>query len=234
MQPPFSLSPAVWNCILTVLTFVYVFSLVAILDFLVTKKGLPPDISRKITHIGAGSLVLFWGLYADGHWTQYLNVSVYVVWIVLLSLKGLTADENDDAVKTMTRTGDRRELLRGPLYFVIVGTICGTLYYKAFPGIVAMAMLTWGDGMAPIIGSRFGKMKYRILSNKSVEGSLAMLVMSFLAALAFVQLLNPATFNVQKIAILAVAATLAEAVSPPDLDNFAIPIVVIGVNMLLG
>ena len=52
-----SVSPLLGNLIATALTFVYVFGLVALLNLCVTKFGLPQDISRKITHIGAGSLI---------------------------------------------------------------------------------------------------------------------------------------------------------------------------------
>ncbi|MFH7025365.1 MAG: diacylglycerol/polyprenol kinase family protein [Heteroscytonema crispum UTEX LB 1556] len=220
-------SPFVGNLIVTALTFVYVFGLVALMNFCVTRFGLPQDISRKITHIGAGSLIGFLPLYSDLHWSKYLNVAIFIVWIALLIQKGLFASEDDEAVKTMTRTGDRGELLKGPLYFVIVGSICGTLFYKSFAGIVAMSTLGWGDGIAPIIGSRYGKLKYQILSNKSLEGSIAMFIFAFLASVFFVWLILPSELNISRILLLALVATLAEACSPKEVDNIFCPIMVI-------
>ncbi|MDY6899918.1 MAG: phosphatidate cytidylyltransferase, partial [Cyanobacteriota bacterium] len=169
------MNPFIQNIIVTALTFIYVFGLVAVMNFCVSRLNLPQDISRKLTHIGAGSLIGFLPLYNDLHWSKYLNVTIFVVWIILLIQKGLFADDEDEAVKTMTRNGDKSELLKGPLYFVIVATICGTLFYKNFPGIMAIATLGWGDGIAPIVGSRYGRLKYEVLSSKSVEGSLSML-----------------------------------------------------------
>ena len=151
------LSPFIQNLIVTALTFIYVFGLVAVMNLCVTRFNLPQDISRKLTHIGAGSLIGFLRLYNDLHWSKYLNVTIFVVWIILLIQKGLFASDDDEAVKTMTRNGDKSELLKGPLYFVIVATICGTLFYKTFPGIMAIATLGWGDGIAPIDRSRYGK-----------------------------------------------------------------------------
>lgn len=52
-------SPLVGNLLATVLTFIYVFGLVALMNVCVTRFGLPQDISRKITHIGAGSIIVF-------------------------------------------------------------------------------------------------------------------------------------------------------------------------------
>lgn len=223
----FSHDPLINNVVVTIFTFIYVFGLVALMDYFVKNHGLPQDISRKITHIGAGSLIAFWALYTDGDGTEYLNISVLVLWMFLLVMKGLFADPNDEAVMTMTRTGDRKELLRGPLYFVIVSIICGTVLYKNFAGIMAMAALGWGDGLAPLIGTRYGKMKYKILSQKSVEGSLTVLLASFLAGCLFVWLLAPDQFNLTRILIFSVAATIAEGISPKELDNFFIPASVI-------
>jgi len=224
----FGLSPLYNNLLAALLTIVYVFSLVALMEVCVTRFGLARDLSRKITHIGAGMIIAFLPLFDDTHWSKYLNVSIFVIWIFLLVQKGLFADVNDEAVKTMTRTGDRRELLKGPLYFVIVATICGTLFYKTFEGVLAMAILGWGDGMAPVIGSRYGKIKYKILSQKSLEGSLTMFASAFIASLLLIQFIIPQEYNFNRILILSAIATVAEGISPKELDNFTIPIAVIG------
>lgn len=221
------MNPLLQNLIVTTLTFIYVFGLVAILNFCVTKFKLPQDISRKITHIGAGSLIGFLALYNDSHWSKYLNVTIFVVWIILLIQKGLFASDDDEAVKTMTRNGDKSELLKGPLYFVIVATICGTLFYKTFPGIMVIATLGWGDGIAPIVGSRYGRLKYEVLSSKSVEGSISMFIAAFAASIFFVWLIIPSELNIIRILILSAIATVVEACSPKEIDNLLIPTAVI-------
>ena len=231
---PFFSLPVVWhNALVTLLTFVYVFSVPPLMDYLVTNHNLPRDISRKITHICAGSAIMFLPLYIGGDWSHFLNITVFAVWTILLIQKGLFAADDDQAVKTMTRTGDKRELLKGTLYFVIVAMICGTLYYKQPAGVMAMAMLGWGDGLAPIIGTRYGKIKYHILSDKSVEGSLAFLAGSLCAGLFFVHLIVPESFDATKIIIIALIATVVEGVSPKEVDNLTIPVAVIAASYLL-
>lgn len=221
------------NALVALLTFVYVFSVPPLMDFFVSRHGLPRDISRKITHISAGSVIIFLPLFRDGDWTQYLNVAIFVVWAILLVQKGLFAAEDDQAVKTMTRTGDRRELLRGTLYFVVVATLCGTLYYKQFEGVLAMAVLGWGDGLAPIIGTRLGRLKYQVLSPKSVEGSLAFFAGSVAAGLFFVHLIVPEAYDPAKIVLIALIATVVEGVCPREVDNIAIPVAVIAAASFL-
>lgn len=234
IAPTFFNLPVVWhNVLVMLLTFAYVFSVPPLMDWLVTNHGLPRDISRKITHICAGSVIIFLPLFRDGDWSHYLNITVFAVWTVLLIQKGLFAADDDQAVKTMTRTGDKRELLKGTLYFVIVAMICGTLYYKQFAGVLAMAVLGWGDGLAPIVGTRMGKMKYKVLSDKSVEGSLAFLVGSLLASLFFVWLIVPLAYDPVKIAMIVVAATIIEGISPKEVDNILIPVAVIALAAVL-
>jgi phytol kinase len=234
MTETFFSLPVVWhNALVTLMTFVYVFSVPPLMDYLVTNHSLPRDISRKITHICAGSAIVFLPLFIDGDWSHYLNITVFAVWTVLLIQKGLFAADDDQAVKTMTRTGDKKELLKGTLYFVIVAMICGTVYYKQPAGVMAMAMLGWGDGLAPIIGTRYGKMKYHILSDKSVEGSLAFLAGSVLAGLFFVHLIVPESFDAGKIIVIALIATIVEGVSPKEVDNLTIPFAVIAASAVL-
>ena len=229
----FSLSVPWHNALMTLLTFIYVFSVPPLMDYMVTNHGLPRDISRKITHICACSVIAFLPLFQDGDWSRYLNITVFAVWTILLVQKGLFAADDDQAVKTMTRTGDKHELLKGPLSFVIVAMICGTLYYKQFPGVLAMAALGWGDGLAPIIGTRFGKMKYNVFSPKSVEGSLAFLAGSVFAGLFFVWLIVPGSFDPGRIIMIAVIATIVEGLSPREVDNILIPATVIGLSYIL-
>lgn len=234
IAPAFFDLPLAWhNALVMLFTFVYVFSVPPLMDWLVTNHGLPRDISRKITHICAGSVIIFLPLFREGDWSHYLNITVFAVWTVLLIQKGLFAADDDQAVKTMTRTGDKRELLKGTLYFVIVAMICGTLYYKQFAGVLAMAVLGWGDGLAPIVGTRMGKMKYKVLSEKSVEGSLAFLAGSLLASLFFVWLIVPAAYDPVKIAMIVVAATIIEGISPKEVDNILIPVAVIALAAVL-
>ena len=226
--------PVLWhNALVTLMTFVYVFSVPPLMDYLVTNHALPRDISRKITHICAGSAIIFLPLFIDQGRSHFLNITVFAVWTILLIQKGLFAAEDDQAVKTMTRTGDKRELLKGTLYFVIVAIICGTVYYKQFAGVLAMAILGWGDGLAPIIGTRYGKLKYRVLSDKSVEGSLAFLLGSIFAGLFFVKLIAPESFDAGKIIAIAVIATIVEGVSPKEVDNITIPLAVIAAARFL-
>ena len=215
------MDPLYQNLLVTVLGLVYVFSIVGIMDFAV-KKGFPQDISRKIVHIAAGSWLIFWPLYDQSHWSKYLNITPAFIWTVLLLIKGFTAKTDDKAVKTMTRTGDKKELLKGPLFFTLVMNIMGTVYFYSAGAITSMSFLGWGDGLAPVFGKRFGKHKFTFLAEKSLEGSIAFLVFGLSSAI-LLNLLFFGRIDIMLLIICAGVTTLIEALSPKDMDNILIP-----------
>ncbi len=231
MIPPYNLNPLIWNSICTVIVFIYIMSVIKFMDFLVS-KGFPQDISRKIVHIAAGSWVIFWPLYYGGHWSYTFNIAVALLWTILFLVKGFTATPEDTAVKTMTRTGNPKELLKGPLFFTLVMDVLGVFFFMKYSAVVTMAILGWGDGLAPVFGKYYGKRKYRLLGNeKSVEGSLGMFIFGIIGSLILVSIINPIggpaglIAMISDIVLIAFIATIVEALSPADIDNLLIPIV---------
>ncbi|MFH0733918.1 MAG: phosphatidate cytidylyltransferase [bacterium] len=219
-----------FNIIIAVLSLVYVFGVVFIMDKFV-KKGFPQDISRKIIHIAAGSWLFFWLFYDNSTWTKYLNILPGLVWFVLLIIKGFWADENDEAVKTMTRTGNKKELLKGPLYFTIIMSFLGTFFYRQEIAVISMGILGWGDGLAPIIGKKFGTIKYKVFVEKSLQGSISFFIFGFLGAVLLLSVLHM-KIDLSLILLCCVITTIIEAISPKDLDNLLIPIVCILIYFL--
>lgn len=226
------MSPLLYNSIITIITLIYVFGVVFFMDVLV-KKGFPQDLSRKIIHVAAGSWLVFWLLFDSLHWSKYFNILPAFIWTILLIQKGFFAKENDQAVKTMTRNGDRKELIKGPLYFTLVMNIMGTVFYGKTEAIIAMGFLTWGDGLAPVIGTRFGKHPFKILSIKTLEGSFTFLLAGLFGSILFLQIFGM-QINFQFLIICGIALTIVEAASPKDLDNLFIPIVAIVLYKLLA
>ena len=80
-------------------------------------------------------------------------------------------------------------------------------------GILAMGL---GDGIAAIVGMRWGRIR---LGGKTLEGSFAMLAAVFLVFLIIGRKGPSAAI------VAAVAATLAELLSPGGLDNVSVPVV---------
>lgn len=219
------MSPLVYNTIVAFISVLYVFAVVAIMDRFV-KSGFPQDVSRKIVHIAAGSWIMFWLFYDNSHWSKYFNIAPAFIWSILLLQKGFFAKPDDEAVKTMTRNNDRKELLKGPFYFTLVMNLMGTLFYNTTLAVTAMSFLGWGDGTAPVVGKKYGKHKYKLLAEKSIEGSLAFFVFGLGAGILFSYLVF-GSFRIYQLLITGIVTTIVEALSPKDIDNILIPLAVI-------
>lgn len=118
---------------------------------------------------------------------------------------------------TILRVAKRDEDERGFVYFFI-GIII-TLYLFQFNMAIANAailILLFGDSASTLIGRRFGKIKLPFQPRKTLEGSLAFLVVGFLVSLTQLPFI-PAFIG-------ALAGTLTEAYSPID-DNVPIPLI---------
>lgn len=237
--------PLVWNIIICVIaSLVYIQGVIILMGKLVDSGKLSSDLSRKVVHIAAGSILWTW-LFIDTSdgWSWLLNIAIPLLFFLTFLVKGFKADSEDKDVKTMTRTGDPKELLRGPLYFTIVMMVAGTVFYGTYAGMLMLAIVGWGDGIAPYIGQRFGKHTYKTLGReKTIEGSIGVFLFSIIGALIFLILLGflggagtadpllvepgvDMTMIIIIIIILGLVATVVEAVSPADIDNLLIPAV---------
>jgi phytol kinase len=126
-------------------------------------------------------------------------------------------------------TGRRGNL--GTIYFPITFTILTWLLWGHQPLLVAALMpMTWGDALAAIVGQRVGRHTFSVLgSTRSLEGSLTMLVVAWVATMLPLLLLSGSPFpgwsGVLVALVVAAVATLVEAVSPWGIDNLTVPAV---------
>ncbi|KAH8941238.1 hypothetical protein BDL97_14G027100 [Sphagnum fallax] len=97
---------------------------------------------------------------------------------------GLGLLKNDALVKAISREGDKRELLKGPLYYAISITVATVCFWRNSPvGAVAVANLCAGDGFADIVGRNYGTEKLPYNHSKSYIGSLAFFAAASLASM---------------------------------------------------
>lgn len=104
-----------------------------------------------------------------------------------------------------------------------------TLTYSPLLCVVAVAVLGFGDPAAAIVGRRFGRIRLR--HGRSLEGTLAFVVVATLAAVFFVQWLPvaPAAGLAWPVALAAaIAGATAELFSRRVDDNLAIPLAAMG------
>ncbi|KAB5520592.1 hypothetical protein DKX38_024911 [Salix brachista] len=151
------------------------------------KHGLDQKLNRKLVHISIGLVfMLCWPMFSSGHRGALLAAFIPGLNIIKMLLIGSGMWKDEATVKSMSRFGDRRELLKGPLYYALTITVACAIYWRTSPvAIAAICNLCAGDGIADIVGRRLGSQKIPYNRNKSIAGSVAMALAGFLASLAF-------------------------------------------------
>src|SRR5512138_1124947 len=154
-------------------------------DFLAHHGWISSALSRKIIHIGTGPLfVISCLLFRDTPAARFLAALIPLAITVQFALVGLGLWRDPSAVEAMSRTGDRREILRGPLYYGIAFVLLTVLFWKESPiGIIALMLLCGGDGLADVIGKRLGTVRLPWSRMKSWAGTFAMFAGGWLLSL---------------------------------------------------
>jgi len=215
------------------ITFAVALAWLRINDFAAHRGWIGSRLSRKLIHIGTGPLfVLCWLLFTSAPASRYLAALVPLLFTLQFVLIGLGIVKDEASVRAMSRTGDRREILKGPVYYGLVFVVMTVLYWLESPiGMVALMLMCGGDGLADITGRRFGKHKLPWNAGKSWAGSLGMLVggwiLAFLILWIFVSNgVFPGSIAdyVLALSVIALAGTIVESLPLKDMDNITVTI----------
>ena len=205
---------------------------VELVKLLSNRKLLSVIARRKIMHICTGPIFLFtWPLFSSSKSGRIAASLVPVAMTLKFFLIGLGIIHDEDAIHSMSRTGDRRELLRGPTLYGTVFVLATYLFWMDIRAVIALGCLCFGDGFAEIIGRKFGKIKLPWSNDKSWAGSLGFVVASctLTSLLATVVMAhNPAMKMIRNSALFprllfsSLAAAAVESLPLADVDNVTI------------
>ena len=223
----------------TLLTFAAAVLFLRLMDFLAHRGVVESRLSRKFIHIGTGPIfVLCWLMYPDVPISRWLAALVPLVITTQFVLVGTGLIRDEAAVKAMSRTGDRREILRGPLFYGIVFVAITLIYWKdSLAGIPALMMMCGGDGIADIVGRRLPSPKIPWSREKTLAGSLSVLAGGWLLTVFVLAvyvwmgaLSGPIARFFLPVTWIALGATLVESLPFRDVDNLTVTIV----SVLIG
>jgi len=199
---------------------------------------------RKLIHITiAPVFVISWLLYSSAPEAQYLASMVPLLNIVNITANGVGLLKDESFVQSQSRTGSARELLGGPLFYTVAVFVVTACFWRtSLTSYLAVGILAGGDGMAEIIGRRFGKHKLPYNRNKTVEGSVAMFIFGSLFVIGLVSLFGYFGFKLVGISghlvypsIFSISAMCAFVESLPLTnkidDNLAVPFSAITLGM---
>jgi phytol kinase len=179
---------------------------------------LNPEQTRKIVHIGTGNVMLIAWL---------LNLPAWVG-ICSAVLAGATALVSYYLPILPGVNSVSRKSLGTFFYAVSIGVTIAIFWPKNQPyyATIGILIMAWGDGLAAIVGTRWGKHPYRIFGNrKSWEGTLTMFVVSYtIAAIILTSVIGISSIPFIAAFPIALLAITCESISQFGLDNLTVPI----------
>uniref|UniRef100_A0A803NWP4 phytol kinase n=1 Tax=Cannabis sativa TaxID=3483 RepID=A0A803NWP4_CANSA len=139
-------------------------------------RGLPivagADLTQDAVAVAA-VLAGAYGLNSTSTNARYFASLVPMVNCLRLLVHGFSLVKDDGLIKSVTRHGNPEELLRGPLYYVIVLILCALVFWRESPvAVISLSMMCGGDGVADIMGRRFGSAKIPYNPDKSLDAVL--------------------------------------------------------------
>lgn len=228
------------NWIALIVTFAAALIWLRLMDFFAHRGWIESRLSRKLIHIGTGPIfVLCWLLFDDASAARWMAALVPLAITVHFALIGLGVIKDEASVKGMSRSGDPKEILRGPLFYGIAFVAMTLLFWKDAPtGIVALMVLAGGDGIADLVGRHIKSARLPWSREKTVMGSLAVfvggwvfsaLVVSIFVYTGVFEFASPSVYLLS-IFWISLAGMLVESLPYKDMDNLTVTII----SALLG
>ncbi|RIK51002.1 MAG: phosphatidate cytidylyltransferase [Chloroflexi bacterium] len=218
------------NYIALALTFAIALGFLRLMDFFAHRGWIESKLSRKLIHIGTGPIfVLCWFFFDDAPSARWLAALVPFAITVQFALIGFGVIKDKASVDAMSRTGDPKEILSGPLYYGIMFVVLTLIYWKDSPiGIVALMMMCGGDGIADIMGRKFASAKLPWSKEKSVAGTISVFVGGFVFSTLMLFIYVTAgvfsgTINnyLLPITTIAFVGAIIESLHYKDIDNIS-------------
>lgn len=203
------------------LAFVYGYVIVLLLftEKVVSKRY--PIAARKFLHIMTGNIAFILPLFVTRWIMAFLAAGPFIIFTFLMSpyspvksLRGKTSEAGHGL---------------GLVYYAITWTVLAYVFFDHREVIaIGILAMSYGDGLASLIGSRYGKRKYVVVRDtRSYVGSAMMFLFTFvLLIVALVFYAEPLSLK-RALYLLGIAGvcTVVEGATPFGLDNLSVPFV---------
>ncbi|MEB3233223.1 MAG: SEC59/DGK1/VTE5 family protein [Leptolyngbyaceae bacterium] len=177
-----------------------------------------PEVPRKILHIGSGNVILL---------AWWMQIPAWAGILASLGASAITLLSYKFPVLPLIDSVGRKSL--GTFFYAMsIGILIAVFWPMGMPyyAVIGVLVMTWGDGMAALVGQRWGRHSFTVWGmKKSWEGTLAMAIASYTVSgltLWAVQGATPATWGIA--AAIALCATLLELLSKLGIDNLTVPL----------
>ncbi|KAJ1453529.1 hypothetical protein M885DRAFT_523979 [Pelagophyceae sp. CCMP2097] len=193
-------------------------------------------VSRKIIHCATAPLFLMvWPFFSTSPYARLIAAAAPLLQVFKIVAAG-NSDAPNDIVRAVSRSGNNREVLGGPLLYTGVLFLATLLGWRgSAAAAVAVAQMAVGDGIADIVGRRFGRRKWSFNTDKSPVGTLAFFCGASLATLGLFKWFSlfGSCVNLMQtpnlvLKVAAISATCAAVEVAPAIgfldDNLSVPL----------
>jgi len=198
------------------LVYIYVAILLIVTEKILNKY---PEISRKVLHIMVGNIAFILPIFETDWIMAFIAAGPFIPLTFLMSpytpiksIKGRTSAAGHGM---------------GLVYYSITWTILAYVFFEDMVVIaIGILAMSYGDGFASIIGTRFGKRKYNVFGDqKSYVGSLSMLIFTFITMIVALYYYEIAITNYFIVVLLFISfvVSVIEGITPKGLDNLTVP-----------
>lgn len=200
------------------ISYAFVFVIIGISTLLRNRRLLSSEGSRKFIHI----VLANWWILAMFLFRSNVAAAIGPFTFVILNYLSY----KNRWFSAMEREGGKEDL--GTVYYAVSLLILALIAFSPLSspefGAFGILIMGYGDGMAAVVGRRFGKRKFSICgSQKSLEGSFTMFVFSFLTAFTLLSFFSSSDTFLYSF-LIALVATILEAITPHGFDNLTVPI----------
>ena len=200
------------------LVYLYVAILLIITEKMLYKH---PKLGRKILHIMVGNIIFLLPIFQTREVMAFVAAAPFIIFTFLIS--------PHTPIKSIRGKTSAAGHGMGLVYYAISWTVLAYVFfdYKVVIAIGIIAM-SYGDGFASLIGSRYGKKIFNIYDNqKSYLGSFTMIIISFVMLLVALWFYDfPITLKAMVFLLfIALFSAIAEIITPKGLDNLSVPFI---------
>lgn len=197
------------------ISFGYI-TVVMILSLFINKKFNNKEFSRKFIHIMVGNWVFLYPMFTSLSGLMFTPIVFVIVNYISDKHKLISSMERDNTES------------KGTVFYAISLSVLSFFTYQLNLPILlygGMLILAYGDGLAAVFGTKYKSKLLSTKNNKSLIGSLVVLIVSLLISLSLFNIyydLNIYTIIVS--VIISVFALLLEMVGSKGYDNLNLPL----------
>ncbi|MEL3905512.1 MAG: SEC59/DGK1/VTE5 family protein [Treponema sp.] len=184
------------------------------------------ELFRKSIHLSSAFITVF----AERWYTATIAGIIALTAVYCISEQLRMRNVNICCIAKITqyaaRPRDKGKFVLGPVTLA-VGVLITLLVFPPHTAKIAVFALAFGDGLASLIGKRFGKRHLHVAKDKTFAGSFTCFTAVFISSLAVSR-------SFWKSLVLAAAAALIEMLPLKDYDNLLIPLAIGVLALAIG